>query len=134
MVLPSSNKFMDFTLGKLPWGWESGRDTWNRQTAPDRLHFKAISPSPYFLLFFYSALQALCFIFLIASPEINQSNTCSRPLGLWRRPSTLLAVPRIHSGAVLVERYVLAGLSYHEGKTIIVFFFFLSLSFFSFSP
>lgn len=56
-----------------------------------------------FFYFFYSALQALCFIFPIASPEINQSNTCSRPLGLWRRPSTLLAVPGIHSGAVLVE-------------------------------
>lgn len=28
---------------------------------------------------FYSALQALCFMFPIASPEINQSHTCSRP-------------------------------------------------------
>lgn len=37
--------------------------------------------SPVFLLFFYSALQALCFMFLIAPPEINQSNICSRPLG-----------------------------------------------------
>ena len=43
---------------------------------------------------FYSALQALCFMFPIAPPEINQSNTCSRPLGWWR-PSTSLPVPRI---------------------------------------
>ncbi|XP_019495980.1 PREDICTED: zinc finger protein DPF3 isoform X4 [Hipposideros armiger] len=38
-----------------------------------------------------------------ASPEINQSNTCSRPLGRWRRPSTLLAVPRTDSCATLVK-------------------------------
>lgn len=39
----------------------------------------------------------------------------------------LLAVPRVNSCAVLVTRYVWADLSYHEGKTIIVFspFFFL---------
>lgn len=61
--------------------------------------------SPVFLLlfFFYSALQALCLMFPIASPEINQSNTCSRPLGRWRRPSTLLAVPRTDSCATLVK-------------------------------
>lgn len=94
--------------------------------------------SPVFLLlfFFYSALQALCFMFPIAPPEINQSNTCSRSLGRWRRPFTLLAVPRRNSCAVLVQRYVSAGLSYREGKTIIVVFccccFLLASLFFSF--
>lgn len=68
------------------------------------------------ILLFYSALQALCFMFPIASPEINQSHTCSSPLGRWRRPPTLLAVPRVNSCAGLVKRYVLADLSYHEGK------------------
>uniref|UniRef100_A0A8C0QKE6 C2H2-type domain-containing protein n=1 Tax=Canis lupus familiaris TaxID=9615 RepID=A0A8C0QKE6_CANLF len=38
-----------------------------------------------------------------APPEINQSKTCSRSLGRWRRPSTLLAVPRMNSCAVLVK-------------------------------
>ncbi|XP_045663844.1 zinc finger protein DPF3 isoform X2 [Ursus americanus] len=38
-----------------------------------------------------------------ALPEINQSNTCSRSLGRWRRPSTLLAVPRMNSRAALVK-------------------------------
>lgn len=82
-------------------------------------------------------------MFPIALPEINQSNTCSRSLGRWRRPSTLLAVPRMNSRAALVKRYVLAGLSYSEGKTIIVIFCyccfylfvcFFFLSFFPFPP
>lgn len=85
-------------------------------------------------IFFYSALQALCFMFPIAPPEINQSKTCSRSLGRWRRPSTLLAVPRMNSCAVLVKRYVLAGLSSSEGKTIIVVFCLCFLSFFTFPP
>lgn len=42
----------------------------------------------------------------------------------------LLAVPRVNSCAVLVTRYVWADLSYHEGKTIIVF----SPLFLSFAP
>lgn len=49
----------------------------------------------------------------------------------------LVAVPRTNSCAVLAKRYVLAGLSYSEGKTIIVGFFlfvFCLIVFFFFSP
>lgn len=48
-------------------------------------------------------------MFPIASPEINQSHTCSRPLGRWRRPSTLLAFPRVNSCAGLVKSQLWPG-------------------------
>lgn len=128
-------------------GLSSDKATWRHAHGRknDTSQYISLSPWPLFtninsrwmikspvslLLFFYSALQALCFMFPIAPPEINQSNTCSRSLGRWRRPSTLSAVPRTNSCAVVVKRYVSAGLSYSEGKTIIVGFFGLFVCFF----
>lgn len=36
--------------GRLIWGWDGGWATWNRQKTPDCLPFKAVPPSPYFLI------------------------------------------------------------------------------------
>lgn len=81
---------------------------------------------------FYSACQALCFIFPIAFPEINQSNTWSEASGIEKTVRPLTVPENRTASRPCLNRYVLAGLSHNECKTIIVFFLLSPLLFISF--
>lgn len=91
LLVKSDFQMQEWNVSRKPWTQQPELRSWKKErylkyiSLPRTPLYKHINShwmiKSFRILFFYSAPQALCFMFPIASPEINQSHTCSRPVG-----------------------------------------------------